>query len=72
MKEGKYLCGNIGCNETFTELENNDTSCHHHIAKPIFKEGKKSWGCCKKEALNWEEFDKITPCKIGKHIIKYQ
>ena len=72
MKDGKYLCGNMNCNKTFEEKDNTETSCHYHAGKPMFHDGKKSWTCCKGEALDWDEFMKIPPCMTGKHTIKYQ
>lgn len=72
MKDGKFVCANMACNKTFTESENVDNCCKYHAGVPYFHDGKKSWSCCKGEALDWDEFMKIEPCKIGKHTIKYQ
>jgi len=67
--EGKVRCKNYGCNQYFLEAENNDTSCQHHTGPPIFHDTMKCWSCCKdiKKAYDFEEFQKIQGCAVGKH-----
>ena len=67
--EGKVRCKNYGCNQYFLEADNSDTSCHHHTGPPIFHDTMKCWSCCKdvKKAYDFEEFQKIKGCAIGKH-----
>ena len=38
-----------------------------HTGKPIFHDGKKGWDCCPGAAYDWEEFQKIVGCAVGKH-----
>ena len=61
-------CRNYGCNKMYSESENTDTSCYHHVAPPIFHDRIKGWQCCKdKKAYDWEEFQSIVGCTVGKH-----
>ena len=63
-------CRNYGCNKMYSESENTDLSCSHHILPPIFHDRIKGWQCCKdKKAYDWEEFQGIPGCTIGKHSI---
>ena len=53
-------CKNYGCNQMYSESENNDDSCQHHIAPPIFHDRIKGWQCCKeKKAYDWDEFQAV-------------
>lgn len=64
----KLRCKNFGCNKFFTEEENSDTACRHHVAPPIFHDRIKGWTCCKdKKAYDWEEFQAIEGCTVGRH-----
>ena len=67
--DGKIRCKNYGCNQYYLEADNNDTSCHHHTGPPIFHDTMKCWSCCKdiKKAYDFDEFQKIKGCAIGKH-----
>ena len=72
MKEGKYVCGHLGCAKLFIESENVDGGCHYHSGVPYFHDVGKSWTCCKKEVWDWDEFQKLPTCTVGKHIFKYK
>lgn len=64
----KLRCKNFGCNQFYTEEENSDTACKHHTAPPIFHDRVKGWSCCKeKKAYDWEEFQAIEGCTVGRH-----
>lgn len=64
----KLRCKNFGCNQFFTEEENSDTACKHHVAPPIFHDRVKGWSCCKdRKAYDWEEFQTIEGCTLGRH-----
>lgn len=64
----KSLCKNYGCAQRFKEEENHDTACRHHTAPPFFHECRKGWTCCKsKVAMDWEEFQQIPGCAVGRH-----
>lgn len=66
--ESKLRCKNYGCGQFFTEEENHDTACKHHVAPPIFHDRVKGWSCCKdKKAYDWEEFQAIEGCSRGRH-----
>ncbi len=72
MREGKFVCGHLGCNKLFAESENTDGCCKFHSGAPYFHDIKKSWTCCQKEAWDWDEFQKIPTCSVGKHVMKYK
>lgn len=64
----KLRCKNFGCNQFYNEEENSDTACKHHVAPPIFHDRIKGWSCCKeKKAYDWEEFQAIEGCSVGRH-----
>ncbi|KAF1788789.1 CHORD domain [Phytophthora cactorum] len=65
----KYLqCKNHGCQKKFLEEENNDQACRHHSLPPLFHDMKKGWQCCSsKMVYDWDDFEKIEPCIIGRH-----
>jgi len=58
MKDGKFVCGNLGCKTwTYLEEENTDTSCNYHKGGPVFHDLKKYWSCCAdKITYEFEEF----------------
>ena len=61
-------CRNYGCREKFTQASNHDTACRHHSQPPTFHDAKKGWGCCSsKMVYDWDDFEKIEPCKLGRH-----
>ena len=60
-------CKRPGCGKDYLESENNGTSCKFHSGKPIFHDIKKGWECCGRIVYDWDEFQKIEGCCIGKH-----
>jgi disease resistance protein len=71
--DGKYFCGNAGCsNKTYEPEINNEGDCKHHLGQPVFHDRKKFWNCCKQEAYDWDDFMKLAPCAVGKHVPKYK
>ena len=72
-KEGKYYCGNPGCqSKVYDPNDNPEGSCKHHLGQPVFHDRKKMWSCCKAEAYDWDDFEKLPPCAVGKHTPKYK
>ena len=72
-KDGLYFCGNPGCSsKTYDPEKNEEGSCKHHLEKPIFHDRKKMWPCCKAEAYDWDDFEKLPPCAVGKHVPRYK
>jgi len=65
--EVEKKCRRHGCNKPYKESENKQGSCLFHPGKPFFHDTKKSWTCCKVEAYDWDEFEKIPPCAVGMH-----
>ncbi|CAJ1008226.1 putative CHORD [Leishmania naiffi] len=66
--EGEVRCTNFGCNQYYKEEENMDDSCHHHLKGPVFHDLEKFWGCCEsRKAFDWESFEKIPKCCVGRH-----
>jgi hypothetical protein len=66
--EGKLRCRNYGCQKYYTEEENCDTACCHHILPPYFHDTIKGWQCCRdKKAFDWEEFQAIAGCTVSRH-----
>ncbi|RLN58114.1 hypothetical protein BBJ28_00001352 [Nothophytophthora sp. Chile5] len=67
---GKSLlqCKNHGCQQKFLETENHDQACRHHSQPPMFHDMKKGWQCCStKMVYDWDDFEKIEPCVVGRH-----
>lgn len=63
-------CKNYGCNKMFREEENEDASCHHHTGPPIFHDTMKCWSCCReRKAYDFESFQMIAPCAVGRHSV---
>jgi hypothetical protein len=62
-------CKNYGCNKQYNEDENCDDSCRHHTGPPIFHDTMKCWSCCKdkKKAYDFESFQLIEGCAVGRH-----
>ena len=56
-----------GWGQKYKDSENTASSCKFHNGKPIFHDVKKGWECCNKIVYDWEEFQKIEGCWIGKH-----
>jgi hypothetical protein len=65
----KFLqCKNHGCQKKFLEEENSDQACRHHSLPPLFHDMKKGWQCCSsKMVYDWDDFEKIEPCIVGRH-----
>ena len=71
--EGKYYCAHHGCKDkVYDPNKNEEGSCHYHLGQPMFHDRKKYWTCCKAEAYEWDEFDKLPACAVGKHEPKYK
>ena len=68
-KESKLIsCKNFGCQMKFDPAENNDQACVYHVAPPKFHETNKWWSCCPhKKGYDWETFQAIRGCKVGRH-----
>ena len=65
---GKVKCRNFGCNMLFDPLDNPEGGCHHHTGPPFFHDCNKGWTCCRgKTAMDWEDFQKLPTCAVGKH-----
>lgn len=61
-------CKNYGCRAKFDEADNHDTACRHHAKPPLFHDTKKGWQCCSsKMVYDWDDFEKIEPCQVGRH-----
>ncbi|KAH7480030.1 hypothetical protein PRNP1_008104 [Phytophthora ramorum] len=61
-------CKNHGCQKKFLEEENSDQACRHHSLPPLFHDMKKGWQCCSsKMVYDWDDFEKIEPCIVGRH-----
>ncbi|EPY26753.1 rar1 [Angomonas deanei] len=70
-REGEILCTNFGCGKYYVEEENNDTACHFHAKGPVFHDLEKYWSCCEgKKAFDWEQFQSIPTCQVGRHDTK--
>ena len=65
--EQKKKCTHLGCNQFYYEKDNVEGCCHYHDGKPMFHDLKKGWTCCNQLAYDWDEFQKLKPCKVGKH-----
>ena len=50
----------------YKESENSGAACRFHSGKPIFHDLKKGWSCCQSVAYEWDEFEKIQGCCMGK------
>lgn len=63
-------CRRRGCNAQYSpSASRDDEECVHHPGQPIFHEGSKGWGCCKKRVLEFDEFMKLPGCKTkGRHM----
>lgn len=61
-------CKNYGCQKMFIEEFNSDAACHHHTGPPIFHDTMKCWSCCRdRKAYDFESFQLIAPCAVGRH-----
>ncbi|KAK7242705.1 hypothetical protein SO694_00016457 [Aureococcus anophagefferens] len=65
---GKVRCKNFGCNQLFDPDDNPEGGCHHRVSPPFFHDCNKGWTCCpKKSAMDWEDFQKLPTCAVGRH-----
>lgn len=60
-------CVRFGCRKKYTDEENTENCCRYHPGKPMFHDRIKGWSCCDKKAYDWDEFEKIEGCTLGKH-----
>lgn len=65
--EKELKCLRLGCLKKYKESENSDTSCTYHCGKPIFHDLKKGWTCCNQIVYDWDEFQKLKGCQVGRH-----
>ena len=65
--DGKVRCRNYGCNKFFSEDENADDACRHHVKPPLFHDTKKGWLCCEQRVYDFDDFQKIQGCTVGRH-----
>ncbi|KAJ3299349.1 hypothetical protein HK104_009201 [Borealophlyctis nickersoniae] len=61
------ICTNKGCGKNFEDADNHDTACEYHSGAPVFHEGLKSWSCCTKKVVDFDDFLKIPGCTVGRH-----
>ena len=66
-QETQKKCTHLGCGKLYYEKDNIEGACHYHDGKPMFHDTKKGWTCCNQVAYDWDEFQKLPPCKVGKH-----
>lgn len=67
METEGLVCYNRGCGQRFNEADNIDDCCQYHPGTPVFHEGYKSWGCCKKKSTDFTEFLNTPGCTKGLH-----
>ncbi len=61
-------CKRFGCQKKFDPTKNHDTACVYHESPPVFHETNKWWSCCPhKKGYDWESFQAIEGCKVGRH-----
>jgi disease resistance protein len=72
MAETQKNCKNPGCKQKYLESENHDQACKYHSGKPMFHDLKKGWTCCNKIAYDWDEFEALERCAVGRHDDKSQ
>lgn len=61
------VCTHRGCEKSYDEATNTDTSCTFHPQGPIFHEGLKGWSCCSKRVISFDQFLALPGCSIGRH-----
>jgi hypothetical protein len=61
-------CGRVWKDNVTSRGSGAEANCRHHPGAPIFHEGSKSWSCCPRKVLDFDEFLKIEGCKEGKHL----
>jgi len=60
-------CIHRGCNYVFIDDSSRTAECVYHPLDPVFHDGSQGWGCCKKKALEFDDFLKIEGCTTGVH-----
>jgi len=61
-------CKRFGCQKKFDPAKNHDTACVYHESPPVFHETNKWWSCCPHiKGYDWESFQAIKGCKVGRH-----
>jgi len=60
-------CKRNGCRLKYADDDNTDSSCKHHSGKPMFHDLKKGWTCCDQRAYDWDEFERLPACAVGRH-----
>eukprot|EP00752_Nemacystus_decipiens_P003243 g3001.t1 len=66
-RAGALRCRNFGCNQYYDEVNNSENACRFHTAPPIFHDTRKGWGCCEKRVYDWDEFEQLQGCQVGRH-----
>ncbi|KAI8873924.1 chord-domain-containing protein [Ramicandelaber brevisporus] len=68
-------CKRRGCNHEYVDEATSrggngsgSSECLFHPGEPIFHEGSKSYSCCKRKVLEFDEFLKIKGCQKGNHL----
>jgi len=65
-RERTVPCTNFGCKRRIPR-GGPYPECQHHVAPPVFHETAKFWSCCpQKKAYDWDEFQSIPGCKMGR------
>ena len=60
-------CTHFGCQQRFPKGGPYPDECIYHRLPPVFHETAKYWACCPtKKAYDWEDFQAIPGCCIGK------
>jgi len=67
MEETPKKCKNLGCMQTYYESQNSDTACKYHKGPVIFHDVKKGYSCCNQVVYDWDDFQKIAGCQVGRH-----
>jgi hypothetical protein len=58
-------CRRRGCEVAYDPDKGREGErCVHHPGHPLFHEGNKSWTCCKKRVLDFDEFLRIEGCTV--------
>ena len=64
---GALKCKRPGCGRHYLESDNDGTKCRFHSGQPVFHDLKKGWACCNQIVYEWDEFQKIVGCCMGRH-----
>jgi hypothetical protein len=71
---GAVRCANYGCGSLYTpgtaEGDAGD-ACRYHTGHPVFHDLHKYWSCCPdKKCMEFEAFERVAPCAVGRHRAK--